>query len=200
MPEGLKLDSPRLEDGAALWRIARDSRTLDLNSSYSYLLWCRDFADTSVVARAADGTAVGFITGYLRPRRPRTLLIWQVAVDEAQRGRGLAAAMLDGLTTRTAQELGVEGIETTVTPDNTPSNRLFTSYAGRHAAALEREVLFDGPAFPESGHEPEVLYRIGPVASLVALRAGTGAETATETGTAPAAVPGAAPGPTSARC
>lgn len=185
-----------------MWRIARDSRTLDLNSSYSYLLWCRDFADTSVVARAADGTAVGFITGYLRPRRPRTLLIWQVAVDEAQRGRGLAAAMLDGLTTRTAQELGVEGIETTVTPDNTPSNRLFTSYAGRHAAALEREVLFDGPAFPESGHEPEVLYRIGPVASLVALRSGTetGAEAATRTGTVPATGPGAAPGPASARC
>jgi L-2,4-diaminobutyric acid acetyltransferase len=173
MPEGLKLDSPRLEDGAAMWRIARDSRTLDLNSSYSYLLWCRDFADTSVVARTADGSPVGFITGYLRPRHSRTLLIWQVAVDAAQRGRGLAAAMLDGLATRTARELGVEGLETTVTPDNTPSNRLFTSYAERHRAALERRVLFDGGVFPEGGHEPEVLYRIGPVASLVDLHAGT---------------------------
>ncbi|MGW7353272.1 diaminobutyrate acetyltransferase [Streptomyces sp. NPDC054784] len=166
MPEGLKLDSPRVEDGAALWRIARDSRTLDLNSSYSYLLWCRDFADTSVVARTEDGSPVGFITGYLRPRQPRTLLVWQVAVDEAQRGRGLAAAMLDGLSLRTARELGVEGIETTVTPDNAPSNRLFTSYAERHSAPLERTVLFDGGVFPESGHEPEVLYRIGPVPAL----------------------------------
>ncbi|MGY5138554.1 diaminobutyrate acetyltransferase, partial [Streptomyces nigrescens] len=45
-PEGFKLDTPRVEDGAAIWRIARDSKTLDLNSSYSYLLWCRDFAAT----------------------------------------------------------------------------------------------------------------------------------------------------------
>ena len=163
MPEGLKLDTPRVEDGAVIWRIARDSGTLDLNSSYSYLLWCRDFAATSVVARDADGTPVGFITGYLRPESPRTLLIWQVAVDAAARGRGLAAAMLDGLSRRTAEELGTEGIETTVTPDNTPSNRLFTSYAQRHGAAVTKEVLFETGIFPDPGHEPEVLYRIGPV-------------------------------------
>ncbi|MER7413696.1 MULTISPECIES: diaminobutyrate acetyltransferase [Streptomyces] len=163
MPEGLKLDTPRVEDGAAIWRIARDSRTLDLNSSYSYLLWCRDFAATSVVARAGDGEPVGFVTGYLRPERPRTLVVWQVAVDETARGRGLAAAMLDGLTLRAAEEFGIEGIETTITPDNVPSNRLFTSYAQRHSAAVAKDVLFDAGLFPEDGHEPEVLYRIGPL-------------------------------------
>jgi L-2,4-diaminobutyric acid acetyltransferase len=170
MPEGIGLDTPRLEDGAALWRIARDSRTLDLNSSYSYLLWCRDFSATSVVAREEGGETVGFITGYVRPRRPQTLVVWQVAVDEAARGRGLAAAMLDGLASRVARERGIDGIETTVTPDNTPSNRLFTSFAERHGAAVEKEVLFDAGVFPESGHEPEVLYRIGPVASLTDAR------------------------------
>lgn len=163
MPADLKLDSPRLEDGAALWRLARDSRVLDLNSSYSYLLWCRDYAATSVVARSDDGEPVGFITGYTRPDEPRTLLVWQVAVDHGQRGRGLAAAMLDGLARRTGEELGVNVVETTVTPDNTPSNRLFTSFASRHGAAVTREVLFDAAVFPESGHEPEVLYRIGPI-------------------------------------
>ena len=164
MPEGLKLDTPRVADGAAIWRIARDSGTLDLNSSYSYLLWCRDYAATSVVARDEAGTPVGFITGYVRPDHPETLLIWQVAVDAAARGRGLAAAMLDGLSARTTRELGTAGIETTVTPDNIPSNRLFTSYAERHGAPLTKEVLFETEAFPEEGHEPEVLYRIGPVA------------------------------------
>jgi L-2,4-diaminobutyric acid acetyltransferase len=166
IPEGLKLDTPRLEDGAAIWRIARDSQALDLNSSYSYLLWCRDFAATSVVARDGNGEPVGFITGYTRPQHPRTLLVWQVAVDQAQRGRGLAGAMLDALASRVAQELGADRVETTVTPDNTPSNRLFTSFAERHGAAVEREVLFDGETFPGGGHEPEVLYRIGPVPAL----------------------------------
>lgn len=169
MPEGLKLDTPRLEDGAAIWRIARDSRTLDLNSSYSYLLWCRDFADTTVVARDAAGEPVGFITGYVRPRQPRTLVVWQVAVDEAQRGRGLAAAMLDGLSAHVAAEQGLDGVETTVSPDNTASNRLFARYAERHGAALEKEVLFDAEVFPDGAHEPEVLHRIGPVPALQAL-------------------------------
>ncbi|MFD7507270.1 diaminobutyrate acetyltransferase [Streptomyces sp. NPDC059850] len=163
LPEGLTLDTPHVEDGAAIWRIARDSKTLDLNSSYSYLLWCRDFAATSVVARDAEGGPVGFITGYIRPERPETLVVWQVAVDQSWRGRGLAATLLDGLTARVAAT-GVRGIETTITPDNTASNRLFTSFAERHGAPVEHEVLFDGGMFPDGGHEPEVLYRIGPLA------------------------------------
>ncbi|WP_165984558.1 diaminobutyrate acetyltransferase [Streptomyces sp. YIM 98790] len=160
---GLTLSPPQVEDGAALWRMARDSRVLDLNSSYSYLLWCRDYAATSVVAREPDGSPAGFITGYLRPEQPHTLLVWQVAVDHGRRGQGVAAAMLDGLVARTGRELGVTGIETTITPGNEASERLFTSFAERHRAPLSREVLFHAEAFPEGDHQPEVLYRIGPI-------------------------------------
>jgi L-2,4-diaminobutyric acid acetyltransferase len=155
----LQIDRPAVADGAALWRMARDSKVLDLNSSYSYLLWCRDFAATSAVARDEHGEPVGFITGYVRPGRPGTLLVWQVAVDEAHRGRGLAAALLDGLVARIAPEC----VETTITPGNTASERLFTSFAERHGARLEREVLFDAGLFPDEQHDPEVLYRIGPL-------------------------------------
>jgi L-2,4-diaminobutyric acid acetyltransferase len=155
------LDTPEVEDGAAMWRIARDSRTLDLNSSYSYLLWCRDFARTSVVARDADGLPVGFVTGYVRPDRPGTLVVWQVAVDDAHRGQGLAGRMLDDLAMRGVPD-GVRRVETTITPGNEASHRLFTSFGERHGARVEREVLFEEGLFPD-GHEPEVLYRIGPL-------------------------------------
>ncbi|MFI1940303.1 diaminobutyrate acetyltransferase [Streptomyces purpureus] len=158
------LDSPRVEDGAAIWRIARDSEVLDLNSSYSYLLWCRDFAATSLVARGADGEPVAFVTGYIRPERPHTLVVWQIAVDHTHRGRGLAGVLLDALTTRVASR-GIDTVETTVTPDNTASDRLFTSYARRHDVPLAREVLFAGDLFPDGAHQPEVLYRVGPLPS-----------------------------------
>jgi L-2,4-diaminobutyric acid acetyltransferase len=161
----LQIDRPSVADGAALWRIARDSKVLDLNSSYAYLLWCRDFAATSAVARDASGAAVGFVTGYVRPDRPGTLLIWQVAVDDAYRGRGLAAALLDGLVARTVTERAVTTLETTISPDNLPSQRLFTSFAERHGAPLERETLFGAGLFPDGPHEPEVLYRIGPLSA-----------------------------------
>lgn len=160
--EFLTIDTPRVEDGAAIWRIARDSEVLDLNSSYSYLLWCRDFAETSVVARDETGAPIAFVTGYLRPDRPGTLVVWQVAVDHGRRGTGLAGKLLDALTSRVAAAQGLASVETTVTPDNTASDRLFTSYAQRHDVALEREVLFEGELFPEGTHLPEVLYRIGP--------------------------------------
>jgi L-2,4-diaminobutyric acid acetyltransferase len=160
----LEIDTPRVEDGAAIWRIARDSEVLDLNSSYSYLLWCRDFAATSVVARGTGGEPIGFVTGYVRPERPEALVVWQVAVDREHRGRGLAGELLDALTAKVTAAGTVREIETTVTPDNKASDRLFASYAERHGASLTREVLFDGALFPDgpggTAHQPEVLYRI----------------------------------------
>ncbi|WP_309093566.1 diaminobutyrate acetyltransferase [Streptomyces sp.] len=159
----VQIDRPTVADGAALWRMAKDSKVLDLNSSYSYLLWCRDFAATSAVARDERGEPMGFLTGYVRPDSPHTLLVWQVAVDEAHRGRGLAAALLDGLVARTVAERAVTTVETTITPGNAASERLFTSFAERHGAPLEREVLFDTGLFPDGPHDPEVLYRIGPL-------------------------------------
>ncbi|MFE9447478.1 diaminobutyrate acetyltransferase [Streptomyces sp. NPDC006739] len=159
----LLIDQPAVADGASLWRIAKDSGNLDLNSSYSYLLWCRDFAATSAVARGADGEAVGFVTGYVRPERPHTLLVWQVAVDAAHQGHGIAAKLLDGLTARLAAERRITEVETTITPGNTASERLFTSYAARHGASVTREVLFATDLFPDGPHDPEVLYRIGPL-------------------------------------
>jgi L-2,4-diaminobutyric acid acetyltransferase len=159
-----QLDQPSVADGASIWRIARDSKVLDLNSSYSYLLWCRDFAATSAVARDEAGEVAGFVTGYIRPERPGTLVVWQIAVDGAHRGHGLAGQLLDGLTAKVAAARQVTTVETTITPDNAASQALFLSFARRHGAGVERQVLFDAGLFPDDGHLPEELYRIGPLA------------------------------------
>ncbi|WP_197318854.1 diaminobutyrate acetyltransferase [Saccharomonospora sp. NB11] len=156
------IETPTKQDGAALWRIARDSQKLDLNSSYAYLLWCVDFADTSVVARV-DGEIVGFVIGYRRPTDPESVLVWQVAVDASQRGRGLAGTLLDDLFGRLVDS-GVRYLDTTITPDNEASIRLFSSFAKRWNATLERSRLFESGDFPD-GHEPEDLFRIGPLSS-----------------------------------
>ncbi|WP_018657161.1 diaminobutyrate acetyltransferase [Actinomadura flavalba] len=156
------LREPTLADGPHLWRMARDTRVLDVNSPYSYTLWCRDFAATSVVAED-DGSPCGFITGYVRPDAPDTFFVWQVAVDRDQRGRGLARAMLDELAARLSAR-GHRHLEATVTPDNTASTAMFASFARDHGAELTRTPLFEAEHFP-GGHEPEVLFRIGPLPS-----------------------------------
>lgn len=165
----LTIETPSTSDGAAVWRIARDSGWLDLNSSYAYLMWCHDFADSSVVATVRDSTAtgdktrevVGFVLGYVKPRSPDTVVVWQVAVDDSQRGKGLAGTLLDALLHRLDGQ-GVHYLEASVTPGNVASAGLFSSLARRWDAELTRTMLFDSAQFPDE-HESEELFRIGPV-------------------------------------
>ncbi len=155
------LRTPRLGDGAPMWRIAKDSAVLDVNSSYAYLLWCRDFAGTSVVAEV-DGRVVGYVIGFVRPQAPDTVFVWQIAVDRSQRGRGIAAELLHTLLNSVAAQ-GVSVLETTISPDNAGSIALFTSVARARGADLAKRPLFDAGVFPDS-HAPEDLYRIAPTA------------------------------------
>jgi L-2,4-diaminobutyric acid acetyltransferase len=152
------LQRPSVRDAAAMWRLVSAVPELDRNSSYAYLLWCRDFAATSVVARPPGephGPLVGFVTGYLRPDVDDVLVIWQVAVDPAHRRLGAASAMLDALVPLAST------IETTVTPTNQASRGMFDALARRHGATLTETTLFEASDFPDE-HEAEVLLRIGP--------------------------------------
>ena len=157
-PDAVLFRCPEISDGVRLWEIARNSEVLDLNSSYAYLLWCRDFARSSVVADV-DGRAVGFVTGFVRAESPDTLFVWQVAVDSSQRGKGIAGRMLDDLLDRLAPE-GVTQLETTISPDNEASIALFTALARRRGVSISKQGLFSPKDFPD-GHEAEDLYTIG---------------------------------------
>ncbi|WP_234997079.1 diaminobutyrate acetyltransferase [Pseudonocardia thermophila] len=159
-PEKLAVEiaHPDIPDGVELHRIAAETGVLDVNTRYAYVLWCRDFAGTSVVARS-DGAVVGFVTGYRRPDAPHVLFVWQVAVAAAARGRGIAGRMLDALVARVP---GITALETTVTDGNTASRALFAAFAARHGARLERTELF-GTDVLGARHESEILHRISPI-------------------------------------
>jgi L-2,4-diaminobutyric acid acetyltransferase len=156
----IRIEHPGVDDGRDLWRLARDSGELDLNSPYCYLLWCRDFSATSVVARAGRAV-VGFVTGHVRQDADDTLFVWQVAVDRDHRDQRIGRQMLDGLAT-CMESLGCRYMEATVTPDNVPSARMFESFARVHGAPLTRTEGFSSAMFPDH-HKPEDLIRIGPL-------------------------------------
>jgi hypothetical protein len=90
-PVHLDLRAPTVADGPMRWRMATDSVTLDVNPPCAYLLWCRDFSATSVIA-SLDGHPAGFVTAYRRPEQPATVMVWQMAVEAARRGAGTAGA------------------------------------------------------------------------------------------------------------
>lgn len=152
---------PTKEDGAAVWGLIEHTGVLDLNSSYSYLLWCEVFSDTSITV-VSDEETVGFISGFIHPEKPNTLFIWQVAVHESERGRGLGTKMLRQLLNRQSCA-SVEYIEATVSPSNTASQRLFKGLASKLDTNCKIGDYFSSADFPKSGHEDELLFKIGPI-------------------------------------
>lgn len=154
---------PNKDDGAKVWQLIKDTGNLDLNSSYSYLLWCEVFSDTSiVVVRKDTQKIVGFISGFIHPDQIDTLFIWQVAVSASERGNGLATKMLLQLLDRDYCEK-VEYVEATVSPSNTPSKRLFLGLARKFDTNWKICDYFKAEDFPQTGHEDELLYKIGPI-------------------------------------
>lgn len=152
---------PRRQDGGALHDLVAACPPLDLNSRYAYLLLCEHHADTSVLAEL-DGRLVGAITAYIPPQQPDTLFVWQVAVASEQRGKGLGASMLQHLLHDCVERQGLRWMETTISPGNQASHKLFTSFALRQGAGCSIATLFAASDFGASGHEEERLYKIGP--------------------------------------
>ncbi len=156
----LTLRQPKATDGMAVHQLIARCPPLDTNSAYCNLVQCTHFASTSVVAEAA-GEAVGFISGHRIPARPDTLFVWQVAVSEKGRGKGLAGRMLAAILDRQENE-DICYVETTVTADNAASWALFESFARKRGTELERSVLFDRELHFAGSHDSELLARIGP--------------------------------------
>lgn len=151
----IQVERPVPADAAAIWRLAMKTKVLEVNSSYAYLLWARDFATTSALARH-EGAIVGFVNGYLRPSAPDTLFVWQIGVAAWCRGQGVARAMLDDLVGRRTRFL-----EASVAVGNEASTALFSSLARAHGVRHVRTPLFTADLFPD-WHESEELHRLGP--------------------------------------
>ncbi|MDX1650466.1 MAG: diaminobutyrate acetyltransferase [Myxococcota bacterium] len=160
-PGDVEVRTPRPEDARDVTELVRRVAKLDANSPYAYLLLCSHFADTGLVRREG-GRLVAFVLGYRPPGRPDTYFLWQVGVDPACRGRGLAGRMVIDLLRR-LEPRGVRFLEATVTPSNEPSAALFRGVARRLEAPCEERTYFDKDLFPPGdAHEDEVLFRVGP--------------------------------------
>jgi len=151
---------PRAEDGEAMWRLVKEMGTLELNSAYFYVLFARDFNQTGVVAETNDGELAGFIVGHHPPARAESVFVWQIGVAPWMRRQGLGRRMLDALVAR--QPSHVQWLEATVSPDNAPSMGLFRSYADHLGAECSESDYLGADLFP-GGHQPERLFRIGPL-------------------------------------
>ena len=160
----IRFRPPVVEDGLPLNQLVARCPPLDTNSVYCNLLQCTDFADTSIAADDA-GRLIGFVSGYRPPARPDTLFVWQVAMDEAYRGQGIAKAMLLHLFKRLQSE-GICRIETTISPGNQASEKLFQSLFRTLGLSCDKQLQFSREHHFGGQHDDEVLYRAGPAAAI----------------------------------
>lgn len=158
----LRVREARPEDGAQLWRLVKESESLELNSGYSYVMMSRFFSDSCLVAEE-DDQVIGFVAAFVPPSDPDAVFVWQIGVDRGHRGRGLAGRLLLELL-KTERCRPLKRLIATVSPDNKPSMALFRSLARRLDTGFDQRPFFPGEVFPEPGHEPEHLVEVGPLA------------------------------------
>jgi L-2,4-diaminobutyric acid acetyltransferase len=159
--EGLdfKIRNVKVEDIKEVYKLLVANRPyVGLNSRYTYFLLARDFSDTCVVVEH-EGKIIAFSSGYVPPSRADTFFNWETVVHRDYRGYNLQKRML----LHQIKIANAKFFEGTVNPSNEVSRRNFCELAELLNTKCEKKTLFTKEDFENDGHEPEVLYRIGPI-------------------------------------
>lgn len=159
--QNVSLQHPDASEGAGMWELVKETGVLDLNSAYLYLMMGHYYGQTCLVAKKNDQVR-GFVMGFIPPGRENCYFLWQVGVSVTARGQGLATRMIQHLLKQPACK-NVRYLETTITPSNAASRKLFQGLARRWDAKLKIQTGFDASLFPHhAAHESEDLFSIGP--------------------------------------
>jgi L-2,4-diaminobutyric acid acetyltransferase len=153
--------TPIAQDARDVNDLVAASPPLDTNSLYCNLLQCTHFADTCLLAEQS-GALRGWVSAYRPPNDLDAIFVWQVAVHDSARGRGLGARLLEGVLALPSAA-GVTHLKTTITPSNQISRAMFTRFARQRGLALETRPWFDRIVHFGGQHESEELVSIGPL-------------------------------------
>lgn len=155
------LQAPDSHHAAAVYQLILNSKPLDVNSEYLYLLLCSHYRSTCVIALSGN-EVVGVATAYLIPEQKNTLFVWQIAVAEQARRLGLGKTMVKHLLNRpVCADVGF--VEATVSPSNAASLNLFKALAQDLETEFRQKPYFEKELFRGGNHEEENLIRVGPL-------------------------------------
>lgn len=155
----IKYRKPTVIDAHSMWSLVKNNKPLDENSHYLYVLLCHQFSETCVVAEV-DSKVIGFMTGFIPPKNPQTLFVWQVAVDSKFRNQGVAQGLISHALDQAQNN--IKFVEATVTPSNKISLKFLQNFADGLDAKFSILPLFSTKILG-GDHEPEDLVRIGPI-------------------------------------
>ena len=158
--DSIIIEAPKSEDGAGVHDLIAACPPLDTNSLYMNLIQTTHFAQTCELAREGD-EVIAWVSGHIPPEEPDVFFLWQVAVGEKARGKGIAKKLVADIFSRTSCK-DVRYLKTTITPDNDASWGLFRSIARWLDAPMEDTKFFDKDKHFKGRHDSEILVTIGP--------------------------------------
>ncbi|MDD5360190.1 MAG: diaminobutyrate acetyltransferase [Sulfurovaceae bacterium] len=151
---------PNKNDTREIFVLIKNSKPLDLNSEYLYLLQTTYFSNTCMVAERKN-KIIGFVSGFIDPKDKDIFFIWQVAVDNSVRGCGVGFGMLKALFA-SKNIVHTKCIHTTISPSNISSQKLFEKFANELNFDKEISIFATKDDFKEA-HEDELLYKFKPI-------------------------------------
>lgn len=152
MKQELMIRQVQPEDAALLRELARRCPPLDVHTHYTYWVIARYFGKNSFIAEQ-DGRGAAYITSV---ENNDTLLIWQIGITEALRGRGLSFELIDRVVTA-ARQAG-KSVQVTIDRQNLPSNGAFRSYCRKKGYVLRRvgQLSLRDPLLPSFAEDEEI--------------------------------------------
>ena len=155
----ITITKPNKKYAKYIYELVQESKLLDVNSEYLYLLLCEHFSGTCSIAVCKE-KVIGFVSAYILPEQKNTLFIWQMAVDDEFRGNDLARKLILNIIKR-EENINIEYINTTISPNNVASQNVFKKLKKSLYTEITSEFFFQLTDFKQE-HNKEVLYKIGP--------------------------------------
>lgn len=155
----MQISKPSKEFAKDIYNLVKNTKVLDLNSEYLYLLQTTHFKNTCSMF-IFEKKVAGFVSAYRIPDFPNKLFIWQVAVDAEFRGKGIAQKLILEILKR-EENKDIEYINTTVSPSNYASIKVFDKLTSTLQTQITSKSFLEKEDFTNQ-HEEEVLYEIGP--------------------------------------
>jgi len=153
-------DQPRIVAVADHWFAGRRVWPLLVHA------WFRDFAGTSLIADAPDGSARGFLVGYRSPERPDEAVLHLAGVDPNHRRRGLGRTLVEAFAADAAGS-GATIVRAVAWPDDPIAVAFFRAVGFETEAGPGSQRLYGVPAYPDfeaAGEDRAVFVRrlVGP--------------------------------------
>jgi L-2,4-diaminobutyric acid acetyltransferase len=135
----VKIRKTEEDDFLNVYKFVSKCKPLENYYEHFYKIMLRYFGNSCFIAEFND-EIIGFIMGFRSQIDDKKFFIWQIGVFSYHRGKEIGEMLLKEIEIA-AKKLGCERIESTVDPENIPSQKLFEKNGFLNISSREGEII-----------------------------------------------------------